>query len=674
MPDRQLAEFIAEADERVESLRRGLVALRASLADGRARRGLVASIFREVHTLKGAAAAHELETLSALAHEFESLLDSVRRGRVPVSATLDLFEEASEAVAAQLLRARRGEAAGEAGGLLARLRAAAQAAAPAAEDSWPGAESALPFEVARALGGAERARLREAAAEGSRVFVVVAEFDASDFDERFRELSAALADGGEVIATLPGVRDGAPARVVFRVVYATREAREVLLSRLAEFGASLDDGADEGWQDEHDGLALAARRADAAAAGDAPDPDSVAVPLVSVRVPLDELDELIASAHDMFRETLSELEAAGAGRARGPGPEAGERASRVRRRFSEFEGRLIGLRMVALRPVMEVAAWAGRAAARAAGHEVEFELRGGDVRVDKSLAEAVAGPLLHLARNAAAHGVEPPAERARLGKPPRGLISIEAAAEGARLNLRVADDGRGIDAELVGRVAAARGLLRAGSALSEEAALRMIFAPGFSTAGEVSGAAGRGVGLEAVERAVERAGGEVRVKTETGRGAAFELSLPARLALVPALVVHDGQDLHCLDSRGVVAAVGAGGATAAGSVAGRRGVAWRGETLPLFHLGELLGRAGSEVVDGSADTNPFVVVRAGAGGPAGAALAAVAFAELRGREEVLSRGLGRHAARWRGVIGAAELREGGVALVLDLPRLLASRV
>jgi two-component system, chemotaxis family, sensor kinase CheA len=671
MSERQLAEFIAEADERTESIRRALEALRTARGDGRVRRELLAGIFREVHTLKGSAAAHELEALAVLAHEFESLLDSVRRGHAPVSAALDLFDEATEAVAAQLLSVRRGLETVEPRPLVERLRAAAQAHDPTAiaTELWPGAEAALPFELERALGSAERARLRQAVAEGSRVFVIEAEFDAADFDKQFRELSATLAEAGEVLTALPGIRDGAPARIFFRVVYATRARREALLSRLAPFGASLEsptaevDGHDTHFGDEPTDGTVAAQ-------GDASEATE-SLPIVSVRVPLEELDELVAAAHDLFRETLSALDAVSAASATVGAAETGQ-AARVRSRFSEFEQRLIGLRLVPLDPVMEVAAWAGRAAARAAGREVDFELRGGAVRVDKSLAEAVAEPLLHLVRNAAAHGVEPAAERISQGKPARGRVCIEAVSEGARVTLRVTDDGRGIDAERIYRVAAARGLVRPGAPLSEEIALRLIFAPGFSTADEVTGAAGRGVGLEAVERAVERAGGEVRVKTEAGRGAVFALSLPARLALVPALVVRAGHDLYCLDSRGIVASVGTGPTQAAAQLE-EASVEWRGETLPLFDLGRLLGRADAREVKGAATlTQPFVVVRtAGRGGDA---LAAITFAELRGREEVLSRGLGRHAARWRGVSGATELREGGVALVLDLPRLLAARL
>jgi two-component system chemotaxis sensor kinase CheA len=667
MTDRQLAEFIAEADERAENIRRGLERLRASLADGRVRRELVAELFREVHTLKGSAAAHGLEELSTLAHEVESLLDCVRRGLTPAAAAQDLLEEAAEAVAAHLLRARRGQEAEDASGLVGRLRAASRlAGASASEDYWPGAEVSLPLEVERALGGVERARLREAAAEGTSIFLVEAEFELEDFDERFRQLSASLKEAGEVIATLPGVKDGPDARVVFRVVYATREGREALLSRVSGFGATLKES------DGDEPAEPGSQAPQAAGAGpDARGAEHEAVPLVSVRVPLDELDELIASAHDLFRETLSALEAA-EGVERADATRADERVGRVRRRFSEFEGRLLGLRLVALGPVMEMAAWAGRAAARAAGREADFELRGGDVRVDKSLAEAVAAPLIHLARNAAAHGVEPPEERARLHKPPRGLVRIEAASEGARVCLRVADDGRGVDVERVNRVAAARGLIPVGTPLGEEAALRLIFAPGFSTAEGVTGAAGRGVGLDAVERAVERVGGEVRVRTEAGRGAAFELSLPARLALVPALVVRAGQDVYCLDSRGVLACVGPG-ATSDPVITSAEPVArWRGQPLPTFTLGELLGRPAHSKDDETA--RAFVVVRPAAGGPNGGAPAAVVFDELRGHEEVvLSRGLGRYAARWRGVTGATELREGGIALVLDLPRLLAAR-
>jgi two-component system chemotaxis sensor kinase CheA len=168
-------------------------------------------------------------------------------------------------------------------------------------------------------------------------------------------------------------------------------------------------------------------------------------------------------------------------------------------------------------------------AARAVGKEIDFEIAGGDVQLDKSLCDAMADPLLHLLRNAVAHGIETALERAAAGKPTRGRISLEAlsvegAAEGG-VRLLLSDDGRGVDTQLVAQAARERGLLSRATELSSDEALRLIFTPGFSTAASVSNVSGRGVGLDVVARSVEQLGGQIRVRSRPGAGTTFELFL-----------------------------------------------------------------------------------------------------------------------------------------------------
>ncbi len=353
------------------------------------------------------------------------------------------------------------------------------------------------------------------------------------------------------------------------------------------------------------------------------------------------------------------------------------RAPRIRRRFFKLEERLIELRMVPVRATLERATRVGQSVARAAGKEIDFEIEGGEVRLDKSLADAVADPLLHLLRNAVDHGVEPPGERRAAGKPERGRVRIEAAAEGSRVTLRVVDDGRGIDPERVERAALERGLLAPGAHLTEPQSLRLIFRPGFTTAGELSAMSGRGVGLDVVERVIEQAGGELRVRSRPGVGTTFEMRLPTTLALIPALVVRAGRDRYCVDSSHVVEAalIERGDVLREGSASSAR---WRGETLPFVTLRELLGHKPADEAARGARLH-VVIARAGGGSSeaeesAAERLLAIEVDGWDGHMEVLVRGLGRHGPRWRGVSGATELGDGTVALVLDLPRLLEKRV
>jgi len=322
--------------------------------------------------------------------------------------------------------------------------------------------------------------------------------------------------------------------------------------------------------------------------------------------------------------------------------------------------------------MLERAARAGRHAARATGKEVEFEIRGGHVRLDKALADTIADPLLHILRNAVDHGMEQAAERARIGKRPRGLIRLEARAEGNRVMLRVTDDGRGVDPLRITRAAAAQGIIEAGRLLTKEQALRLIFRPGFSTAASISNVSGRGVGLDVVERAVEQTGGELRVTSEAGKGTLFEIMLPTTLALLQSVIINSAGYRYCLDASRVVET----GFIAAADVErniNRGAIDWRGLQVPLVELRKLLAQLPLDAK--SVETNvPVLIVSRNVGGGSaeenGAKHTAVIVDAVEGQTEALVLGLGRHSSRWRGISGATELRDGTLALVLDLPRLL----
>src|ERR1043166_5216763 len=226
MDDQLLNEFLAEAEEIIEGLHADLASLRARRGEGRARRELVGRIFRQVHTVKGTASSAGLEAASRLAHEFESLLDAMRMGRVAVDdASLEASEEAVGALAACLEAAALGASLPVPQRLVERMQSLTAANSNAENSGGERGDAdefaRLPREVVRALGEYERQRLREAAREGARAYVISADFGLDDFDEQFRRLSEALAECGEVVSTQPFVNASAPERVGFRILCAT---------------------------------------------------------------------------------------------------------------------------------------------------------------------------------------------------------------------------------------------------------------------------------------------------------------------------------------------------------------------------------------------------------------------------------------------------------------------
>ncbi len=702
MDEQLLREFLTESEDLIEVLFGDLQALRARHREGRARRELVGRIFRHVHTIKGSAAAAGLDAVGELAHEFETLLDAVRMGRVAIDeAVLEAFEASVNSIAAMLNAVAHNESASLPHTLVEQLRRLAFAAAQLptaihgdALTSNP-ALASLPAGTLVSLSDYEQHRLHEAVTEGARLFVVTVDFDLMTFDEQFRNLSDALAEGGEIISTLPGMEASALTSVNFRIVYATDESREEVLERISPFGATLieerHDEPEDSTQAERAGDAEDAADSDIAgiAATSNRDADTARTPSVHdslspapsasaltmlVRVPLEELDELISATHELSTDTAALLDLALAvdltSAAR---TELEIRAPRIRRRFVELEERLIELRMIPVRQTLERATRAGLSAARVAGREVDFEIVGGEVRLDKSLADALADPLLHLLRNAVDHGIELPDERLATEKPARGRIRLEAIAEGSRVILRITDDGRGIDAERIARVAVERGIISPGERMTEQQCFRLIFRPGFSTAREVSTVSGRGVGLDVVEQAVEQAGGELRVWSKRGAGTTFEMRMPTTLALVPSLVVRSAENRYCVDASHIVAA-GYVSREETEIIGEAQVVRWRGALIPLVHLRTLLAQP---VLPTTGDERIPIIISHVAGretdgetGEGREESAAVAVDGWDGHSEVLVRSLGRHAPRWRGVSGATALRDGTVALMLDLPRLL----
>jgi len=641
--------FLDDANEIVERLYGDLKQLRAARLQGKRRRQLAAQIFRRVHTLKGSAATFGFGAVSEVAHQFEAVLDGLRLGHLSLTdAMLDAFEDAVSAID-RVLQAPSDKLIQEQTQIVQQL--ARFATLTGRQGIAAGLRAALPTDIAASLSEYDLQHAREAVREGAKLFVVSAAFDMDTFDRNFRELTRLLGQSGEVIATTPG----GPAKdheINFRILYATdfisadslRQAS--LLSRVDHDELKIELPKGEPTSDE-------AIPATTTLAGE--------IDRSAIRVELPLLDDLITAAAELFRQTSNAVTHAAVS-----SPSAtNERAlTDLRRRFAAFEERLIRLRLVPAREVLERAALrAGRIAARQLGKEVEFRIEGADVGIERSLAELIGDPLLHLVRNAIIHGLETPDERRALGKEPLGSVTLTASNHSGRIHITVGDDGRGIDLDQIIATAAEQGF--SDTKLSEDQCLRLIFRPGFSTAREVSEMAGRGIGLDVVDRAMDIAGGEVRVATGKNKGTTFVMIIPAALSLVNCVIVRCEHQLYAVDS-----------ASVEDGKSQRRTLTTSSETvddhdLPLVRLTDLINQDKSTI-----DTAEFLVWRRPAaltpGKHHGIRGYRIGIDEIVATQETLVRGLGRHAYRWLGVCGAAEMFDGTVALVLDLPELIES--
>jgi len=486
--DQTQREFLVEIEELVEQIFADLDELRDLQADGRATRKqrlgrqLIDRIFRRVHSVKGSAASCGLEVVSHIAHEFENLLAEIRGGQVLVgNSVVDTCESATEALSESLSLAASGVVEPSRRALFERLQAATSKTgeAAASQGDTKAVLRNVPFEIWESLTEPERQRLVSVVGEGSPLFVVATNFDTGNFDVRFFRLKEKLTELGEVISTAPAVDDQHPDRINFRILYASAVNLQDIEAAGVDFSEvvfkEISDPARESGSPGADGISAGTRKPAS--------PPSLASLSNFVRIDLDKLDRLISSTHELLRTTSNALELALSEqqltkRAR---RELQKLDAQIRSRFLGVEDKLINLRMVSLGLMLQRAVRAGKAAARLAGKEIDFEIVGGDLRLDKLFADAIANPITHLVRNAVDHGIENNEERVQAGKKRRGTVRIEAVSEGSQSRLSVVDDGRGIDPLLVSQAALRLGILPGNSTLDIEGSLRLIFRPGFTT-------------------------------------------------------------------------------------------------------------------------------------------------------------------------------------------------
>lgn len=322
----------------------------------------------------------------------------------------------------------------------------------------------------------------------------------------------------------------------------------------------------------------------------------------------------------------------------------------VRRRISELEHTTLEARLVPVGEVFHRFPRLVRDTATALGKSVEFRLEGQEIEADRRVLEEVADPLVHLLRNAVDHGLERPEEREAAGKSPRGVLVLRAVRDRSSIRIEIEDDGAGVAEERVLEKARSLDLFSGKGPVSNEELLRLLSHPGFSTAGEVTGVSGRGVGLDAVVNRIRALGGAVTLKTEPSRGTTFGLRLPSNLTMTQSLRVSVGGEDYAIPLTHVAEAVEL---RAVEVVEGGAAIALRGEELPLVRLSSVLqvpeqGREEAAVVIEVAERR-----------------FALAVDELVGREQIVVKSFVVAAGTLPIFTGATLLADGRPALVLD---------
>ena len=645
-----LGVFLDEADEQVETLDQGLLRLEGEPEN----QDLLQEIFRAAHSLKSASAAMGFANLSRLTHAAEDLLDKFRTGEMrPQTSAIDALLATVDALKTMKDIIRGGGTdALDIEAIAAQLGAVGsarprQTEAEARDSGLPSlslpAEDVLPGQSAREV-------------------VIHLCADCEMRSVRAHLVINALESLGRILRTEPSREDIAAGRLgtEFRIVLdyegeseaircAAESVSEVERVEVVPDPRVVDVGPGGRGKLPRE-LATMAKRSDQ-----------------TVRVNVTRLDKLMNLVGELVidRTRITQL-GLDVGAAYGNTELAQhlrETSLHMGRIVSELQEEIMKTRMLPIAQLFQRFPRMVRDLARKIGKEIELLLEGEGTELDRSLIEEMVDPLTHLLRNAVDHGIEDPEQRQQAGKPRAGRVTLSARQLENHIIVEVADDGAGIDVEKLKESAVRKGLLlpAAAAVLSRDDALQLIFAPGLSTAGEVSDVSGRGVGMDVVRSNVSRIHGSVRIRTALGTGTTIAMSLPLTLAISQALLVSVTGAVAAIPLVYVVETARVP-ARELSTIKNRLVMPFRDRVLPLVALSQVLEQ---RAVLKTAKKLVHIVVA-----KSGDQQIGLIVDSLIGEQEIVLKPLGSAVGDAIGISGATILGNGTVALVLDVASLL----
>jgi two-component system, chemotaxis family, sensor kinase CheA len=378
----------------------------------------------------------------------------------------------------------------------------------------------------------------------------------------------------------------------------------------------------------------------------------------TVRVPTEVLDHLINLTGELItnKHRLMNI-----GQELGSAP-LNEAVSQTAKLLRALHDEVMKVRLMPFDVICDRFQRSVRGLAAKRGKELHFELQGREIGLDRGILEQLSEPLNHILRNAVDHGIEDAAQRLAAGKPAKGLVKLSVSRDRDRVLVTVSDDGRGMEPQSMIDAAVRKGLITPEEAelLPPDQALMLACIPGFSTAAAVTDVSGRGVGMDAVNAAIQKLGGTLAIESEPGKGSSFTLQLPMTIAIIHALVVQCGALKVAVPVTAVQRTVELRRAEVV-TVGRRRAFRLDEELIPLLSLNRVLGVPLCRFPDG---IMPLFVTQA-KGRRVG-----VVVDRLLGQHELFVKPLGRPLSKLVGVAGGATLGDGEVVTILDIADLL----
>lgn len=674
--------FFEEAGENLDQMEQMLLNLDLSSANDEELNG----IFRCAHSIKGGSATFGFSDVAELTHQMESLLDRLRRHELqPIPQMVDVLLESADASRSLLARHQAGGQ-GEAVSTASLVRRISDLAAGMVPDEAPAAVAPPPPSAPAASPAAPAPQATATAVPGQprqleiQIGPMERPAQADAIKELFRDipglgtirdLESAQADTRLFAVETTSTNDDLIDLFAFHVAKEQVQIRDIAAANgpVGEQGDSTTTAAGEAYGFFHE--APGAPRADAAST---PVPATIQVaktPVVAkpsepkvamqaqmesttIRVDVKKVDQLINLVGELVI-TQAMLAQNSRGLDSGAYQQLLAGLADLDRNTRDLQESVMSIRMIPMSIVFSRFPRMLRDLANKLGKKVDLVTLGEATELDKGLVEKITDPLTHLVRNSCDHGIEMPADRLANGKSEHGTITLSASHQGGSIVIEVRDDGRGLSREKILSKAQERGL-DVSDQMSDAEVWQLIFAPGFSTAEEVTDVSGRGVGMDVVKRNIAALNGSVEIDSAEGYGMRVSVRLPLTLAIMDGMSVGVSDEVYILPLSSVVESFQVNADDVSTVAQGSQLVKVRDEYMPVIALEKIFQ---VPRFDPNKSSNIMVVVEADG------SRVALLVDELLGQHQVVVKNLESNYRKVPNVSGATILGDGTVALILD---------
>ena len=638
--------FFDEADELLADMEQHLLDLVPEAPDSEQ----LNAIFRAAHSIKGGAGTFGFTVLQETTHLMENLLDEARRGEMQLNTDIiNLFLETKDIMQEQLDAYKSSEQPDQASfeyicQALRQLALEAKGEAPAA-----------------AANAAQLTVVDDAAPAGSdgALRVTLSKLKAGEVDVLLEELGnlgtlSQVEKGSDTLsATIGGISEDDITAVLCFVI----EPDQIAFSAAQE---AVPAPAPAPVQAPAAAPALKAVPNETAAprAERENKPAARASESTSIRVAVEKVDQLInlvgelVITQSMLAQRSNELDPVTHG-------DLITSMGQLQRNARDLQESVMSIRMMPMEYVFSRFPRLVRDLAGKLGKQVELTLQGSSTELDKSLIERIIDPLTHLVRNSLDHGIESPEKREAAGKSPVGNLILAAEHQGGNICIEVTDDGAGLNRERILAKAMSQGMAVSESMTDEEVGM-LIFAPGFSTAEQVTDVSGRGVGMDVVKRNIQEMGGHVEIQSKQGAGTTIRILLPLTLAILDGMSVKVNNEVFILPLNAVMESLQPLEDDLHPLAGGERVLEVRGEYLPLVELWKVFNVQGAK----TEATQGIVVILQSAG-----RRYALLVDQLIGQHQVVVKNLESNYRKVPGISAATILGDGSVALIVDISAL-----